>query len=201
MPGKRSPFVDCRPMSRVLALLVFLAPGALSGQAPSSAVRTSPHGRVLAADTGAPLLHARVQAIATNETVPTTFTDTTGRFVFSVAVDRSSRLSVTKPGFLPITIEASRPDEDVEVRMWKAGAISGRITDTLGDAVIGMTVTAEIPAASESERKVVATCDTDDLGAYRLAGLPTGRFVVSVSSRAPVIGSAGTLLDEASVAS
>jgi hypothetical protein len=118
-----------------------------------------------------------------------------------VAVDRSSRLSVTKPGFLPATIAAPRPDGDVEVRMLKAGAISGRITDTLGDAVIGMTVTAEIPAASESERKVMASCDTDDLGEYRLAGLPAGRFFVSVDSRAAVIGSNGTLVDEASIAS
>jgi Carboxypeptidase regulatory-like domain len=42
----------------------------------------------------------------------------------------------------------------------------------------------------------VATCQTDDLGEYRLAGLPAGRFFVSVDSIAPAIGEAGTVLNE-----
>jgi len=59
-----------------------------------------------------------------------------------------------------------------------------------------MTVVAEIPAATGSVRQVAATGETDDRGQYRLAGLSAGRFLVSVSARAPAIGSGGTLLDE-----
>jgi hypothetical protein len=88
-----------------------------------------------------------------------------------------------------LALATPRPDADVDVRLLKAGAISGRIIDTLGDPVIGMTVTAEMPAATESDRKVVATCQTDDLGEYRLAGLPEGRFFVSLDTIAPVVAS------------
>ena len=66
--------------------------------------------------------------------------------------------------------------------MAKAGAISGRITDKLGDPVTGLTVTAETPAAAGTPHKVAATGQTDDLGDYRLSGLPEGSYLVSAMS-------------------
>jgi hypothetical protein len=183
-------------MRHASALIVFLSAIALTGQAQSPSVRISLHGRVVAADGGAPLRNARVQTITANQAVPPAFTDADGRFAIAAAVDGSSRLSVTKPGYVATTFAAPRTDEDIELRLPKASAISGRITDTLGDPVIGMTVTAESSAATESVRKVVATSQTDDLGEYRLAGLPAGRFFVSVNSIAPAIGEAGTIQNE-----
>jgi hypothetical protein len=131
---------------------VFLSAIALTGQAQSPSGRVSLHGRVVAAETGAPLRNARVQPTTATQAVPPAFTDADGRFAISVAVDSPS-LSVTKPGYLPTIVAMPRADGDVDVRMPKAGAISGRITDTLGDPLIGMTVTAEVPDATESGRK------------------------------------------------
>ena len=142
---------------------------------PPQAATLSIRGRVLAAGTDAPLRSARVLATAANQAAAPAFTDAEGRFVFSIPADGSSRLSVTKPGYLATVFAAPRTEAALDLRLPKASAIAGRITDTSGDPVIGMTVTAEIPGTTESGRRVVASCQTDDLGDYRLGGLE-GRY-------------------------
>jgi protocatechuate 3,4-dioxygenase beta subunit len=177
-----------------LPLIVFLSATALIGRAQSPPASVALHGRVVAADTGAPLRNARVQAAAPNHVLPA-FTAADGRFSLSVAADGASRLSVTKAGYLPITFSAPRAEGDVELRMTKAGAISGRISDAAGDPVVGMTVTAELPGTTESAPKPMATYQTDDRGEYRLAGLPEGRFLVRLDLIASVLAGEGSVAD------
>ena len=116
-------------------------------QAPARDVTPRPtgtgsiRGRVLAAGTDAPLRSARVQATAADQAAAPPFTDAEGRFVLSIPADGSSRLSVTKPGYLATAFAAPRTEAELDLRLPKASAISGRITDTSGDPVIGMTVT------------------------------------------------------------
>ena len=116
-------------------------------------------GRVVSAETGAPLRNARVLASDANGTVPPALTDANGRFAVAVSA-RSASLSVIKPGYLPATLPP-RSGDDVQVRMTKAAAISGRITDAAGDPLIGMTVTASLPA---DPLRPIATVETDDRG-------------------------------------
>lgn len=83
----------------------------------------------------------------------------------------------------------------IELHLPKAAAISGRILDSRGDPVVGMTVTAEMLTADPPEQPttlVVATTELDDLGEYRLGGLPDGTFVVSVNVVQLVLGPNGT---------
>ena len=100
-----------------------------ASQNPNSQGAAVLRGRVVAADTGAPLRHANVQPVPGNQAVPPALTDGDGRFAVSLPLGRPSRFSVTKPGYLPTTIATSRTDEEIGIRMAKAGAISGRITN------------------------------------------------------------------------
>jgi len=123
------------------------------------------------------------------------FTDADGRFVVSLPAGGSPRLSVTKPGYVATTFAASRTEGDLELRLPRASAISGRITDSSGDPQIAMTVIAEIAGSTELERRTVATAQTDNRGDYRLSGLPEGRYFVSVNSIASAIGEGGTVVN------
>ena len=169
-----------RTCRRGFGLIVLFLGLALTGHAQQSAQPASLHGRVVSADTGTPLRSARVQATTASQPILPVFTDADGRFVIPVAADATlSSLSVAKPGYLATTIAPPRGDAGTEIRLPKASAISGRIIDTLGDPVIGMTVTAETSIGAASERRVAATGQSDDRGEYRLGGRAGGRISVS----------------------
>ena len=176
--------------------MLFVVAGWLS-LAAQVAVPTSPpvvvRGRVVA-DSGVPLRNARI-AIAGPSQQEQTTTDADGRF--AISANTSSRISVAKAGYIATTLALPRPGTDVEIRLATSGAISGRITDTLGDPVIGMSVTAEAAGAPGSSPRIVATTETDDLGDYRLAGLPAGNFLVSVNAVATVLAADGGVMTAA----
>jgi hypothetical protein len=159
---------------------------------------SSIRGRVFAAVTDTPIRNARVQATSDLGAVPPVFTDGEGRFVIASLVAGRYRLAIAKAGYLrinfgsqgfggsgtPIDVPAAAGVDGIDVRLTKAAAISGRIIDGLGDPVIGMTVTADIAAPANNGQAAaitVATAQTDDLGTYRLGGLPEGTFLVSVN--------------------
>ena len=56
----------------------------------------------------------------------------------------------------------------------QTGLLEGRVTDTQGAALVGVTVTAESPA-----RATPAVEITDATGAYRLSALPAGDYTVN----------------------
>jgi protocatechuate 3,4-dioxygenase beta subunit len=196
----RSALMRIRNIACTVVLLAVAVIGRAQSPArditPPRAATLSIRGRVVAAGTDAPLRSARVQATAANQAAAPAFTDAEGRFALPIPADGSSGLSVTKPGYLATAFEAPRTEGELDLRLPKASAIAGRITDTSGDPVMGMTVTAEIPGTAASGSRVVATCQTDDLGDYRLGGLPEGRYLVSVNSIAPAIGEGGTIVNE-----
>jgi hypothetical protein len=159
---------------------------------------SSIRGRVFAAVTDTPLPNVRVQATSDLGAAPPVFTDAEGRFVISALVPGRYRLAIAKPGYLridfgaqrfggsgtPIDVPHGAVVDGVDLRVTKAASISGRIIDSLGDPVVGMMVTADIAAPANNGQAAaitVATAQTDDLGAYRLGGLPEGMFLVSVN--------------------
>ena len=80
--------------------------------------------------------------------------------------------------------------DGIEVRMPKGAAISGHIVDQFGDPVEAASVSARrtVRVAGRMDTVTQATTLTDDLGEYRLGGLPPGSFVVS--ARASELGCA-----------
>ena len=90
-------------------------------------------------------------------------------------------------------VVVDRAIDDVELRLPKAAAISGQIVDSRGDPVLGLPVTAEIRAANDPQATLVtaATTRTDDLGAYRLGGLPAGDVFIAINVGAGIVGPGG----------
>jgi protocatechuate 3,4-dioxygenase beta subunit len=75
----------------------------------------------------------------------------------------------------------------IEIRLRRAGAISGRVLDDFGEPIISARVTAEAPSGSPSKLGTIVTTETDDRGEYRLTTLPSGSYVVAVTTIATAL--------------
>jgi protocatechuate 3,4-dioxygenase beta subunit len=167
-------------MMRAPAAIVF---GLLSGMMASAGYAQAPpastiRGRVLAADTGNPIRNARV-GIGDGLDAPAALTDSEGRFTLA-AVPADQPLSAAKTGYAKTTIPASA---DLEIRLTKGAAITGRVLDDIGDPMPFVVVVADriVRARSAVTFERGGTVETNDLGEYRLFGLAAGEFVVSIA--------------------
>ena len=157
-------------------------------------------GRVVAADSGAVVRRAQVTLSGPEAGVKTAVTDTQGRYEFRDLPAGRVNLSVSKSGFLdtkygqshpaergrPIELADGQVRDKVDVTLMRGGAISGRILDEFGDPVPDATVAAmRIRHASGKLRLVSAgrTSITNDLGTFRVFGLPPGEYYVTATSR------------------
>jgi len=123
----------------------------------------------------------------------------TGRFAF---VDLPASdwyfLTAGKPGYLdggyrradprgpaaPISIGDGQWLRDMRVTLTRPGSISGTVVDERGEAVVGayVRVLPHVLVAGGIQWMAGPVAQTDDRGAYRIAGLGPGRYVVSVPS-------------------
>jgi len=166
-------------MQIAAALVATIGAITLTGFAQSPA-QVTVHGRVVAADTRNPLRHARIQSTTDNGAPLVALTDADGRFAVPASTQATTRLTVAKPGYLRMLFEIPRIDADVELRIPKAAALSGRVANTAGEPVVGMSVTAEAFGGIGTKPTLAARTETDDRGDYRLAGLQPGTYVVSI---------------------
>jgi hypothetical protein len=213
-----------RPLAAVLVLLSGVT---LIGQAPpardgSPSLPHSPsetaivRGRVVADDTGETLRKVRVTLVG-GAALPAVLTGADGTFLFrDVPVGRYA-VSARKAGYTPTEFGARQPGvlpvlvdvptraviDGIELRMPPSAAISGRIVDEYGDPVEAATVEALRPirVGGRSQFLTIASAVTDDLGEYRIGGLPAGSYLVTALLRRPTMGVrgratlAGTLYD------
>lgn len=183
--------------------IVLLSAVALHGQTPgsSSASTGSIRGRALAATTSAPLRNARIELEnAARNVVSTVLADAEGQFTLAGVSAGVYTLAVAKPGYVKtrfvadedtdrtnrtqIRVAEGATVEGLDVRLPKSGAITGRIVDGLGEPLMGIAVTADRVGESA---QISAGGETDDLGQYRIGGLPAGRFQISVRLLADVL--------------
>jgi hypothetical protein len=90
---------------------------------------------------------------------------------------------------MPVVARAGGAASDLEIALVKGGAISGRVIDEFGEAMVGWSVTVGRPVTLDGRLHVQSTtpaAQTDDLGEYRVGGLPAGTFVVSAFGFAPI---------------
>ena len=95
---------------------------------------------------------------------------------------------------MPLSLQKGQKLDPVLFRLIRASVISGKILDPDGEPAPGIVVQAMLPAEQayslldEDEREQQSSGDhlitaqsatTDDLGEYRLAGLPTGTYLVN----------------------
>ncbi|HKF64881.1 MAG TPA: carboxypeptidase-like regulatory domain-containing protein [Vicinamibacterales bacterium] len=170
-------------MRRVLAALAVACAFSLPARS-EPAIQI--YGRVVAADTGDPLVHARV--VIFNDALPLSpiFSDAQGRFSSVPLPQGRYRLTVTKAGYALTSVarlDSLSPD-DVEVRLPRSSAIAGRVLDEFGEPAPGVSM--RLLTRSPDRTKVgvqVKATSTDDLGEYRFGGLAAGAYVVSATMR------------------
>jgi hypothetical protein len=111
-------------------------------------------------------------------------------------------VSATKPAYLDMVLGARKPGltaagtplrvadgqkiDSLELRLPRGGAISGTVTDEYGDPAFNTTVRVMRYVFSNGERYATPAGQpefTDDRGAYRIAGLPPGEYIVSAIPR------------------
>lgn len=164
-------------------------------------------GRVLRADTGGAAAGAEVAL--SGPVGRRTTADETGGYEFRDLPAGRFTLSATKPGYVTssqygplapssaLSFDPGRPFiltddqiiEKLDISLPRGGVITGRITDEFGEPVAGVPFRAERYTWGPGGRQLgtfttgmfinPGTMVTDDLGEYRIFGLPPGEYVVS----------------------
>lgn len=161
-------------------------------------------GRVIAADTAAPLPYAQVRLRGETLRVNhVSLTDEQGRYEFTELIPGRYILTASKSGYLTLAYgqrrprEAARPvavdDGEVlqrmDVLLPKGSVIVARITDAFGGPLAGIQVQAQQYLFVEGQRRLSIVgmtsprAETDDLGQVRLHGLLPGEYYVSATIR------------------
>ncbi|HEV8346926.1 MAG TPA: carboxypeptidase-like regulatory domain-containing protein [Vicinamibacterales bacterium] len=154
-------------------------------------------GRVVDAESHNPIAGAHVMLIPERNATVTapgsleTITDQNGRFVFDAVEPGRYLVNANKAGFAPITdpldmpaleIVEGRAFTGVEVPLMKGAAMTGRIVDAGGEPVSGLMVSAlklgDAGTAVAGMGITAQMAQTNDLGEFRLAGLPAGRYAI-----------------------
>ncbi len=208
----------------MLAAVVALAANA-SGQVAGRGTQTSPptpsrdnvvtaatgtariRGRVVHADTAAPLHRALVTLTGEQSFRRQVTTDRDGRYEFAALPAGRFTVSATKGGYLnlqhgqrrpfepgrPLELNAAQVLSQVDLALPRAGVIAGRIVDDRGAPLVGAEITVErYQYNAEGQRRLnrvlvgslIGPLMTNDLGEFRAFGLMPGEYVVSAYVRA-----------------
>ena len=155
-------------------------------------------GQLRTIDTNTPVRRAQIR-ISGSEIMPkTAITDAEGRYEFRDLPAGRYTLTASKAGYVTINYGQTRPFESgksielgeahtldkADFTMPRGSAISGRILDEFGDAIADAQVSAMRSTWVNGKRRLQATgrtAQTNDLGQYRIYGLPPGDYYVSAS--------------------
>lgn len=167
-------------------------------------------GRVVS-DDGRPVTNASVMAQAGGFRVIPRMSrvDTEGRFVFDDLPAAAYVIIATAPGYIDQSLSESDPNQwprhligtQLKITMIKGGVITGTVTNSKGDPVVGVPVNATPAndlAASNLNTLGLGTADeTDDRGIYRIYGLLPGQYTVTAGGGGPYgqFGTSGFDLD------
>ena len=155
-------------------------------------------GRVVDANTNAPVRRAQIQATNDDGYVDAT-SDDDGRFTLTGLSPGEWQVTVQKSGYFPWRIGQQRPFEipppvkiaprqrlTAEIPLSRGGVITGRVFDENGEPIAGLQVKVYRARMAQGYRRLesVGVADrTDDTGAYRIYALPPGDYYVAASLR------------------
>jgi protocatechuate 3,4-dioxygenase beta subunit len=157
-------------------------------------------GRVVANDTGAAVRRAQVRISSPDIGTKTALTDAQGRYEFRDLPAGRFNVSASKSGFVTMQFGQSRPFEpgrpielvDAQVMdkadmvLPRGSVLSGRVVDEFGEAVADAEVVAMRMQFQNGKRRLAPSgrnATTNDLGQFRIYGLPPGEYYVSATLR------------------
>ena len=178
-------------------------PGEMPMMGPGRPAKTGTgriRGRVLASETGAPVRRAQVHISGPDIGAKTAMTDAEGRYEFRDLPAGRFNLSVVKSGFVTMQYGQNRPFEPgrpielteaqsldkADVTLPRGSVLSGRVLDEFGEPVADANVSAMRMQFMNGRRRLVnagRSGQTNDLGQFRLYGLPPGDYYVSATLR------------------
>src|SRR5574340_1359530 len=193
-------------MSRVAIALVVCA-AALAGQPQPRQRPETPQykpeeyctveGLVVNAATGEPLKKAGIRLRradgGSGMRSYSATTDASGKFTIADVAPGAYRLSAQRNGFVDadwnaasaFSLSPRQRMTDVSLRMLPHGVITGRVLDEDGEPVAGINVYAMRYRYPQGRRQLstFGEASTNDLGEYRIYGLPPGRYVLRATPR------------------
>jgi protocatechuate 3,4-dioxygenase beta subunit len=158
-------------------------------------------GRVLAAETGNPIRRAQVRITGPDIMPKGALTDAEGRFEFRDLPAGRFTVNASKSGFVNVQYGQTRPFEsgrpielaekqvldNADIVMPRGSVIAGRIVDEFGEPMPDVSVSALRQSWSGGRRRLTPApgriAQTNDLGQFRLYGLPPGDYYVSATMR------------------
>jgi protocatechuate 3,4-dioxygenase beta subunit len=157
-------------------------------------------GRLTTGDTGAAVRRAAVRLSGPEILPKSATTDNEGNFEFRDLPAGRFTITATKSGFVTVGYGQLRPFESpktielrdgelldkADITMPRGSVISGRIIDEFGEPVADAMVSAMRSTWSNGRRRLQPTgrtATTNDLGQYRIYGLPPGEYFVSATLR------------------
>jgi hypothetical protein len=185
-----------------LPLVFLLLPYLSSAQAPKSTPTPKTDeckisGMVVKLAGSEPLRKARVKLQSADDRRRSTsvVTDLSGHFELKGIQPGRYKLVVSRSGFVPqeygqrkpndpgavLTLRPGQEVKDLLFRLIPSGVIAGRILDEDGEPLASVMVSALREVYDEGNRTLAtsSTVSTNDLGEYRLFGLPPGRYFVT----------------------
>jgi hypothetical protein len=181
------------------------APG-IPSRPPGDAIRPSAgtallRGRVVQAETGAPIRGARVTLSQAPVQSRSVLTDDEGRYEFDAVARGSYTLSASKAGFVTLEYGQRRGREPaqriniadravvdaVDFSLPRGGAIEGQVLDEYGEPAVGVGVQVMRERYVDGERQMGpaggSSSLTDDLGRFRVHGIPAGDYYLGALVR------------------
>jgi len=140
---------------------------------------------------GAPILVIRAGVKITSG-IQTSTADDEGNFKTTGLGPGSYMISTSVPGYVVARTDSEsdyhRPGENVTINLVKGGVITGRVTDSYGEPMVGVLAQALKVRDLEGGQKYSGDFRwmngrlTDDRGVYRIYGLEPGVYIVGVSN-------------------
>src|SRR5215472_13696135 len=155
-------------------------------------------GRIVAGDTGSPVRRAQVRISGPDIGSKTALTDNQGRYEFKDLPAGRFNVSASKSGYVTMQFGQSRPFEPgrpidlvdaqvlekADVSLPRGSVLAGRVVDEAGEPVAEADVNAMRMQFQNGRRRLVPSgrnATTNDLGQFRIYGLPPGEYYVSAS--------------------
>lgn len=148
-------------------------------------------GRVVA-DDGRPVVNATLmaQAVTGPTSIKPAQVDAEGKFSFDDLPPASYIVIAAAPGYIDEAMSTGDPSDwprhligaQLKIKMIKGGVITGKVTNSKGDPIVGVPVHAVAlnnPSWSPTDFMGAGGAESDDRGIYRIYGLKPGQYVVS----------------------